>query len=126
MRILLIEPDVVLAKVYCQAFARLRHQVTHVRGAQSAICAADIDRPDIVVLELQLAAHSGPAFLYEFRSYGDWVNIPIIVHSLIPPDTLQVYEHSLKELGVVDTLYKPRTSLRQLVSSVDQHVVIAA
>jgi DNA-binding response OmpR family regulator len=124
MHVLLIEPDVVLARVYMQSFVRLQHRVTHVRGAQQAISAADADLPDVVVLEMQLAAHSGSAFLYEFRTYHDWLHVPIILHTLIPPDTLRVYEKSLNELGVAACLYKPQTSLRQLVSVTTQHAAV--
>jgi len=35
---------------------------------------------------------------------------------LVPPDTLRVYERSFAELGVVAQLYKPQTSLRQLLA----------
>lgn len=118
MHILLIEPDTILADTYSKAFTRAGHQVTHVRGAQQAISAADDKRPDVVVLELQLAAHSGSAFLYEFRTYGDWLEIPIVLHTLIPPDTLRVYERSFAELGVVAQLYKPQTTLRQLLATI--------
>jgi response regulator RpfG family c-di-GMP phosphodiesterase len=83
------------------------------------VCAADYKTPDVVVLEMQLAAHSGSAFLYEFRTYSDWIDIPIIVHTLVPPDTTQVYEQSLKSLGVTDILYKPQTSLRKLLGAIE-------
>lgn len=116
MTILLIEPDITLANIYIQAFSRNRIKVLHSRGAQDAIKLADHEKPDLVIMELQLAAHSGSAFLYEFRSYADWLNVPIIVNTLIPPDKLKVYEKSLRELGVQAWLYKPQTSLEKMIS----------
>ena len=118
MHVLLIEPDIVLAAIYTDTFKRAGYRVTHVRGAQAAVCIADSRRPDVVVLEMQLAAHSGAAFLYEFRSYQDWSSVPIIMHTLVHPDTVRVYEKSLKELGVVAALYKPQTSLGELLATV--------
>ena len=118
MHVLLIEPDSILAKTYCAAFERVGWSVTHVRGAQQAVSAADDTRPDIVVLELQLAGHSGSAFLYEFRTYADWLAIPVVLHTLTPPDTLRVYERAFAELGVVAKLYKPHTPLRQLLATI--------
>ena len=124
MRILLVEPDTVLADIYSKACTRAGHIVTHVRGAQQAITASDDNRPDVVVLELQLAAHSGSAFLYEFRTYEDWLKIPIVLHTLVPPDTLRVYERSFAELGVVAQLYKPQTSLRQLLAVITASAIV--
>lgn len=118
MHILLIEPDVILSKIYIQAIERAGHIVSYARGAQSAIMAADAKRPDVVVLEMQLAEHSGAAFLYEFRSYRDWMHIPIIIHTLIPPDSLLIFEQTFKEMDVSAKLYKPQTSLRRLISEV--------
>lgn len=123
MQILLIEPDVVLANTYCDTFRRLGYRVDHERNAAAAIATADVCRPDMVIMELQLAAHSGAAFLYEFRSYTDWQHIPIIVHTLLPPDALAVFEQTFHELGVKDVLYKPQTTLRRLVDCVQKHVV---
>jgi DNA-binding response OmpR family regulator len=119
MNILVVEPDAVLGKVYAQAFERKGHSVSCARNAQAAVLAADAKRPDVVVLELQLAAHSGAAFLYEFRSYTDWLHIPVVVHSLMPPDRLQLFEQAFTELGVAKQLYKPATSLRQLIDAVE-------
>ena len=122
MHILLVEPDYVLAKFYKHALERVGHSVTHVVTAQSAVSAADANMPDIVVLEMQLAGHSGAAFLYEFRTYSDWLSIPVIIHTLIPPIKMKVFEKSLEELGIAACLYKPQTSLRKLVDSVEAQV----
>ena len=122
--ILLIEPDSVLARIYQTFFEQKGYQVTHVRTAQSAITAADMKRPDVVLLEMQLPHHSGAAFLYEFRSYVDWQTIPVIVHSSLSPTRLEQYEESLKNLGVAQQLYKPQTSLQQLVHAVMRQLPI--
>lgn len=118
MRILLVEPDIILAKIYQNTFERHGFKVSWARNAQDAICEADEAHPDIVVLEMQLATHSGAAFLYEFRSYADWQETPIILHTLIPPDSLQLFAETFAELKVTSVLYKPATSLRKLLSTV--------
>ena len=116
--ILLIEPDSVLVRIYQTFFEQQGYHVTHARTAQSAITAADAQRPDVVILEMQLPHHSGAAFLYEFRSYADWQAIPVIVHSSLSPRRLAQYEASLKDLGATEQLYKPQTSLQQLMHAV--------
>lgn len=125
MRILLIEPDTVLAKIYKDSLERVGHKVARVSSAQAAVQVADIRTPDLVIMEMQLAAHSGAAFLYEFRTYSDWLHIPVIINTLLPPSKMCVFEDSLKELGVVNCMYKPRTTLRRLAQAVDNAVALA-
>ena len=117
MRVLLVEPDAVLGGVYKKALTLDGHSVVLAGHAQQAVLAMDEGRPDIVVLELQLRQHSGIEFLYEIRSYPEWGGIPVLVHSVVPPrrfDGPAIFE----QLHVVDYLYKPQTSLRQLRSAV--------
>lgn len=118
-QILLIEPDRVLAEMYHQVLSAAGHKVTQVAGAQSALVAADKAQPNIVILELQLIEHSGIEFLYEFRSYPDWQNIPVILHTQVPPAEFNNNRQLLKEqLNIAAYLYKPHTTLRNLVNTV--------
>lgn len=127
MNILLIEPDRVLARTYGQALTAAGHHVTGVPTAQAAISAADDHRPDAVLLELQLVEHSGIEFLYEFRSYPEWQDIPVIIHSTVPPAEFQASQTILQhELHVTAYLYKPRTSLQRLIRSLDELVTAPA
>lgn len=119
MKILLIEPDKVLADTYRALFIADGHKVTMCASAQAAIFAADDAQPDIVVLELQMAQHSGIEFLYEFRSYRDWSAVPVIVLSGIPAGEFTTSWELLRDrLGVKAYHYKPLTSLRALRRSV--------
>jgi CheY-like chemotaxis protein len=120
MRVLLIEPDILQAKVYACALERAGHQVTHVVSAQTAVHAADEQAPDVVVLELQLPQHNGVEFLYEFRSYGEWRAIPGVLHTFVPERALAYAATLHAELGVVRTLYKPTAGLAQLCLAVAQ------
>ncbi len=119
--ILLIEPDRRLTETYRRALEAAGHAVTTANGAQAAIMAADAAKPDLVILELQLIEHSGIEFLYEFRSYLDWQAIPVIIQSQVPPGEFNDNRQLLaQELGVKAYLYKPHTTLRQLLAQVDE------
>jgi DNA-binding response OmpR family regulator len=125
--ILLVEPDYILAETYKQAIETDNQiAVSLVNGAQAAIVAADDHLPDLVILELQLIEHSGIEFLYEFRSYPEWQDIPVIIHTVVPfsefRDSWQLLE---SELGVHTYLYKPHTSLHQLLASIKEYSLIA-
>lgn len=123
--ILVIEPNRVLANTYQLALEHVGHQVRCARSAQDAIHEADAQQPDLVVLELQLGAHDGVEFLHEFRSYSEWQNVPVIIHSAVAPTQLAPMHEPLSELGVHTVLYKPQTSLQRLISIVNQAVVPA-
>ena len=121
MNILLLEPDAVLAQTYAGAFKSRGHAVVVASTAQDAIIKADAVCYDLVVCELQLVSHSGIEFLYEFRSYRDWQNIPVIINSTVPPiEFLGSRQGLASELGINSYLYKPNTSLRQLLRAVEE------
>ncbi|MDB5185772.1 MAG: chemotaxis protein histidine kinaselike protein [Candidatus Saccharibacteria bacterium] len=118
-KVLLIEPDVVLAKTYKAALEHAGHDVVAARSAQGAVHACDDAAPDVVVLELQLVRHNGIEFLHEFRSYPEWQNIPIVLHTMTPPSSLHLSTDMTEQLGVADYLYKPSTSLQKLIRRIN-------
>ncbi|HUD05588.1 MAG TPA: response regulator [Candidatus Saccharimonadales bacterium] len=119
-QVLLIEPDKILADVYEQALIHDGHDVVIASEAQEAINAADQLKPDLVIMEIQLMGHNGIEFLYEFRSYPEWSDIPVIVNSLIASEEFRSNKTLYKNLNVKTFLYKPRTSLRQLLEEVSR------
>jgi two-component system chemotaxis response regulator CheY len=125
--VLLIEPDAVLARTYMQALQHVGHTVARAGSAQEAVNEADGKMPDLVVMELQMAMHDGVEFLQEFRSYPEWQGIPVVINTSITPAALAPVQHALQQdLGVTACLYKPRTTLQQLISTVNLHVASAA
>ena len=125
-KVLLIEPNAVLARVYMQALQHAGHTAAYANNAQDAIDATDEFVPDVIVLELQLAVHDGIEFLHELRSYAEWQRLPVIINTHITPDALMHVKNVLEQdLGVKAWLYKPRTSLQQLISAVNEQAVSA-
>jgi DNA-binding response OmpR family regulator len=125
-RILLIEPDIVLARTFEVALKHAGHDVRLSPGAQDAVQLADESRPDLVLLELQLVAHSGVEFLHEFRSYTDWQSVPVIILSKVPTHEFKMSMDSLKNrLGVRAYLYKPATTLQKLITTINETLVSA-
>jgi DNA-binding response OmpR family regulator len=126
MHVLFVEPDILLGRTYQRLFEQAGHTARHARSAQAAVHAADERMPDVVVLELQLGRHNGVEFLYEFRSYSEWLDIPIIIHSFVPPQELHGAATLQTELGVCRVLHKPATSLAQLLAAVTQATAVVA
>lgn len=125
-KVLIIEPDLKLARIYANALKLRQHQVAVAHTAQDAIVEADEAKPAVVILELQLTAHSGIEFLYEFRSYSDWAKVPVIILSNVPPAEFEASRKLLHDrLGVVAYHYKPQTSLQTLLHAIDNTVASA-
>lgn len=124
MHILLVEPDRVLARNYASTLTISGHTVATAHTAQDAVHVADEHMPDVVLVELQLPYHNGVEFLYEFRSYTEWLHIPIIILSFVPPSELSEAPVLTRELGVVQILHKPVTSLAQLCAAVDKATAV--
>lgn len=120
MKIVLLEPDKVLADTYRQVLMHDGHKVVMCATAQAAIFAADELQPDLIIMEMQLTGHSGIEFLYEFRSYDDWTSVPVVVLSNVPAGEFSDCWNVLKEqLGVEHYHYKPLTTLRTLLKTVN-------
>ena len=117
-RVLLIEPDTYLARLYTEALKQTGYKVDMASGAQMAITMADHNTPDLVILEIQLAQHNGLEFLYEFRSYKEWQNVPVLLHTLVPPADFSENIVLWNEIELAGYLYKSRTNLGQLLRSV--------
>lgn len=122
-QILFIEPDRTLAKAYGSALKRAGHTVKHFVDAALAMQAADTNRPDLLIIELQLARHNGVDFLYEFRSYREWQTIPVVILSIVPPHEAGMGDSIWQQLGVAAYCYKPHTSLASLVTTVHEALI---
>jgi DNA-binding response OmpR family regulator len=118
--VLLLETDRQLAKNIQAYFKRAGHQLACFSDPQTAVSAADKQRPDIIILNLFLAARSGLEFLYELRSYPEWQQIPAVVISWLDTNDQNAYQSSFRELGVVGFLPKHNLSPRGLLSQVEQ------
>jgi DNA-binding response OmpR family regulator len=122
MDVLIIEPDHILAREIKRAFITAGFKVQISTGAQEAIGTIDKKIPDAIVLELQLASHSGVEFLHEFRSYEDWASIPIFIYSRVPEYALGADQKTWNSYGVARYFYKPKTTFNQLIGAIKGHL----
>lgn len=118
MRILLVESDRIMSKCITEECEKLGIAVAVCRDADEAVAAADTHTPDAVVVELSLAGHSGMEFLYEFRTYADWQDIPIYVYTTLKPSA-RIYDSiDWQLLKITEFLYKPNVSVPALLDKV--------
>ncbi len=122
-RILLLETDVLYARILSDYLSQHDYQVDWVQDAQAAIHAADTCAPDIVIMELLLGLHNGVEFLQEFRSYSDWQHVPVLVITHVPPDA---HTQALtRQLGVKQYIHKSTARLSDIeryVAGIIAHV----
>jgi DNA-binding response OmpR family regulator len=119
-RILLLEADSLLAQNITKYLSKAGHEVQWFAEPQSAIHAADEQSPELVILDLLLASHSGAEFLYEFRSYPDWQNTPVIIFSSLSNEEIQEAAPALSQLKVSAYFHKPHASLLELSHAVNE------
>jgi DNA-binding response OmpR family regulator len=125
MRILLLEPDRVLAKHLEGFFSQAGHSLSYCVDPQSAVNSIDKQIPDVIITELELAGRSGVEFLYELRSYPEWLEVPVIIYTGLSAEQVSDYKLVFDELNIDKILPKSITSLAQLLSEaeVSQHIL---
>lgn len=117
LRVLLLEPDKILGRSYATALEAAGCVVDWATTAEGAVRLADIHTPNIAVVELQIAQHNGVEFLYEFKSYSEWMDVPVVIHTVLRPEEIVRIADLPKGLGIVATLHKSHTSLTQLCAA---------
>ncbi len=118
--ILLMETDHILAKNLSKYLKSLGHNVSWCVEPQDAINHADHRCPDVIILDLLLVNNrSGIEFLYEFRSYPEWQDLPVIIFSHVAAENLKDCIDSLEQLNVAAHRYKPTTTLADLAKTID-------
>lgn len=120
--ILVIEPDRTLAETISKHLNNSGFEVIVASNAQEGVSHADNKKPDLVILELAMSKNNGLAFLQEFRSYTDWINVPIIVYSRISQEETGLKTADWEKEGIVDYLYKPTKTLTNLLASINENL----
>ena len=121
-QVLLIESDHLLAKNLSRYLRKAGHNISWHVDPQGAIDRADLECPDVIILDLILASRGGVEFLYEFRSYPDWQNLPVIFYSNISADEVQDCLNAFEQLNVTAYHYKPTTSMARLAKSLEEAI----
>ncbi|HEX9679362.1 MAG TPA: response regulator [Candidatus Saccharimonadales bacterium] len=122
-RILLVEDDRLLAGLYLDAMAKAGLKAVSVNDAQSAIDKLDDFKFDLMLLDLMLPAHNGLEVIYELQSHNDLKNLPVILLSATKLDAQFLTARQLKQMSIVEYLYKPDVLPNQLVETVRRWLV---
>ena len=120
--VIVLEPDRTIAGCIQTELESRGYRVSLTTSATEAVEIADKHNPSAVITELSLAGHSGSEFIYEFRTYPDWLSVPIVIYSSMKPKDEIRQSHDWQVLNITDFLYKPDVSLKSLADTVDSIV----
>lgn len=115
-KILLIDDDPVLLKLYSTRLAADRHEVKTSNNGQDGLRLAGEFLPNVIVLDLMMPKLNGFQFLSSIKAMPALTNIPIIVFSSMANPK----GNELKSLGAFQVLNKIDTTPTQLVEIVKQ------
>lgn len=118
-RILFIESDRIFGANARSIMKRAGHEVNWHVDPQTAMDSADSKHPDIIILDLALAGRSGLEFLYEFRSYPEWSDVPAVIYSNVPIDEFGAETASFNQLNIAAYYHKPAVSITNVAKSVN-------
>jgi DNA-binding response OmpR family regulator len=116
-KILLIEDDNMLAKVYKQHLSNGGYEVSVEKDGSKAIEKIKEIKPDLILLDVLLPSQSGIEILKKIKEEQDTSNCKVIILSNVSDDkTLS----QVMELGVTNYFVKSEYSLDHLISKVEE------
>ena len=118
-KILLIDDDQVLLKLYSTRLTADKHQVQTASDGQLGLELVSKQIPDIILLDLLMPKLNGFKFIEAIKNNPQTKNIPIIVFSSVAKHE-QV--DRLSQLGITTFLNKIVITPTQLVTIINQHL----
>ncbi len=120
--VLLVEPDYMLGDNYQTALSK-NFNILIARSAQEAIDVVDSQPVDLIITDTLISENNGIEILYEIRSYGDWLELPVIMLSSLPVGDFPIAPQDWAKYGISNFAYKPKTQPIDLVKMVQLALV---
>ncbi len=115
MKILVVEDEQILAKVFEEKFSKAHYDVKIASDGEVALNLAKSFDPDVIVLDLVLPKKNGFEVLSELKSEDSLKTIPVVVVSNLGED--EDIKRALS-LGAVDYFVKAQHPINEIVSKV--------
>lgn len=118
-KILLIEDEEMLIRMYEDKFSRSGFEVITARTSEEGIDLAEKGQPDLIVLDIILPNESGLFFLKQIKNRNSSArNIPVIVFSNYDnPET----EEAAKKFGIEDYIIKANHDPEEIVEKINNY-----
>jgi DNA-binding response OmpR family regulator len=122
-RILLVEDDQALAKVYISRLELEGFEVKHVANGEVALTAAVEFKPDLIVLDAMMPEISGFDVLDILRNTPETMNVRVIMLTALS----QAKDKEMAEkLGADDYLVKSQVVISDVVERIKHHLGMSA
>lgn len=118
-RILFIDDDNFLRKVYQAELSEQGYEVVLAADGQEGLEKAKISDPDLIILDMIMPKKSGFEVLTELQNDANIKNVPVIILSNLGQ------EDDVKkglDLGAVDYLVKDNITLATIVEKINQYI----
>jgi len=103
-RILLVEDDTTLSRLYGSILTQEGHQVFFANQGARALECLDEFRPELVICDIQMPVMDGWTFLKQVRQSANWQQLPFIFMTALDSEADQRLG---RQLGADDYLTKP-------------------
>lgn len=120
MKILIIEDDVVLTRMYTKKFEHDGFEVIATYSGGEGLAAAPREKPNCILLDIMMPAIDGFAVVRALKKDSATRDIPIII--LTNLGTSEIFIDEAKRLGVKDYLIKYKTSSKEVVERVEKAI----
>jgi CheY-like chemotaxis protein len=118
-KILLIDDDAVLLKLYSTRMLSDHHQVKTAMNGEEGLRAVAQFKPDVIVLDLLMPKINGFTFIETLQQHPVYKHIHVIVFSSVASHE-QI--DRLTKLGITTFLNKTETTPTQLVSAINHYI----
>lgn len=116
MKILIIEDDIVLSRMYQKKFAHEGFEVAAAYSGGEGLQKAPMEKPEVILLDIMMPAVDGFAVIRTLKKDEKTRDIPIII--LTNLGTSPIFIDEAKRLGVQEYLIKYKTSAAEVVAAV--------
>ncbi len=119
-KVLIIEDEKTLAKMYKDVFEQNDHQVRVVHGVDDALEAASEMKPDLILLDILLPGETGISFLIKLRKVEDSISeTPVVAFSNY--DDQESKEEAFR-LGAKDYLIKTANTPMEVLQKAVKYI----
>jgi len=118
MKILVVEDDEFLTKIYSMTLTQEGYEVTITKNGDEGLRALKKDKPDIVLLDLLLPKKDGFEFLKEMREDTKFKNIPVLILTNLGQES---DIEKAKDLGADDYVIKGNVEVEDVIKKINTY-----
>jgi len=122
-KILIIDDDEIFAKIITDSLDAEKYKVIHVSNGEEGLKMLEIDRPDLIILDLLMPVMSGLQFLKALREKNEPRNVPILISSqLSQMHDLSTAVTSGMDVGVKGYIVKASQNLDTIIKTIENNL----